>query len=136
MIAGITGKQELFNYVARHLLKQNAKSINADRSGCMYHTMDGRQCAAGCLIEREHYRTSLEGGDVTNLCVRTAIADSIGRELVGWDGPDPIQGSESEMILQLQKLHDGHQPDEWESRLRDIAHAHKLEFPANLLEVS
>ena len=44
-------RQAAFNKVARHLLRQNAKSTNKDGE-CLYRGPNGLRCAVGALIPR------------------------------------------------------------------------------------
>jgi len=55
-------KQEFFDKVARHLLTQNAKSIEAfERNAkCLYRGPNGMKCVAGCLIPDELYSENFE----------------------------------------------------------------------------
>lgn len=68
------GCQETFDRVAKHLLKQNKKSVNGTQ--CMYRSSDGLQCALGCLIPDELYVPSLEGTTLrTSTELRNIFAD-------------------------------------------------------------
>lgn len=57
-------EQELFDYIATHLLTQNEKSMSS--MGCQYHIKD-LKCAAGCLIDRTEYDQNFEGKDWSTL---------------------------------------------------------------------
>jgi hypothetical protein len=59
-------KQEIFDTVAIHLIKQGKQS--ADASGaCFYRSPDGLKCAVGCLIPDEVYRPKMEGRSISTL---------------------------------------------------------------------
>lgn len=47
--------QEVFDYVASHLLTQNDRSLLPDGNGCAYRGDNGRTCAVGCLIADDEY---------------------------------------------------------------------------------
>ena len=87
MIEGITDRQSLFDYVARHLLRQNAQSlvIFGDRNdnSCVYRGPNGLKCAAGCLIEDRLYTADLECQSALDKPVKDAIEASIGRVISG-----------------------------------------------------
>lgn len=51
-------KQEMFDKVAEHLLKQGGPAWD---NMCMYRAPNGRKCAAGCLIPDNLYRKEWEG---------------------------------------------------------------------------
>jgi hypothetical protein len=59
-------KQEIFDTVAFHLIKQGKKSAN-DRGICLYRSPGGLKCAVGCLIPDEVYWPSMEGRSVSRL---------------------------------------------------------------------
>ncbi|NWN81759.1 MAG: hypothetical protein HLX48_02015 [Halomonas sp.] len=51
-----TTAQQVFDHVARHLLKQGAPSMAPDGAGCQYRGDKGRACAAGCLMSDAEYQ--------------------------------------------------------------------------------
>ncbi len=59
-------KQEIFDTVALHLIKQGKKSVN-DIGRCLYRSPEGLKCAIGCLIPDEVYQRSMEGHGVSRL---------------------------------------------------------------------
>jgi len=52
-------RQQIFDQVARHLLKQGKRAVSA-QGRCKYRTDDGLKCAAGCLISDEEYDSNFE----------------------------------------------------------------------------
>ena len=54
-------EQEVFDRVARHLLKQNAKATSP-RGGCSYRTKEGLSCAVGCLLTKAQAAQALRRG--------------------------------------------------------------------------
>lgn len=56
-------EQQVFDQVATHLKKQNARSIKPGSNTCMYRSPTGLMCAAGCLIAESEYRTSVDDSE-------------------------------------------------------------------------
>lgn len=141
MITGITGKQELFNYVARHLLKQNAQSrgkVNDIDDTCVYRGSGGLQCAAGCLIDPEFYDKDFEGQGFNKPIIK-ALELSLGRPIGAIDEKTErwfVPGSELEMLNELRMVHDDHDPSEWKQRLRSVAATYELESIPELQETA
>lgn len=104
--------QETFTKVAKHLLAQNARAENY--SSCMYKDHNGLRCAVGCLIEDEHYSYSVEGLGVFDREVKEALRKS---------GIEDQDG-----LLQLQKIHDGHEIADWRNSLIVYAKANGFEI--------
>lgn len=52
--------QEVFDYVADHLLKQGERSLTPTQ-GCLYRGGRGLSCAVGCLIPDHIYDVNMEG---------------------------------------------------------------------------
>ena len=109
------GKQHVFDFVSRHLLTQNAKSVNPNGSGnyCMYLSLcKCMKCAVGCLIHPLEYRSYFEGkgsGNVSgHLLTMEQLADT--REA-------------RTLLRELQLLHDCPEKpvESWKEYLQDIA---------------
>jgi len=124
MIAGIKTTQDLFNFVARHLLKQNeqclARVVGSDNA-CVYFGRNGLRCAIGCLIEPDHYYESLEFEGLADSVLLDVIRESIGRYL---------NSTEVYMLKSLQRLHDHYSPENWRKQLTQIAITYDLEMVA------
>ena len=58
--------QEMFDKVAAHLRKQNAKS-SSEEGECFYRGPNGTSCAIGCLLPDEIYRPEMEKKSVVHL---------------------------------------------------------------------
>lgn len=100
-------EQEVFDIVSRHLITQNKKS---DGGGfCAYRNPDGLKCAAGALIPDEHYNSSLEGCSWYELVAK-----------------NKVPSDHSVIIDELQMIHDGTEPTEWEQELRTLAETFNL----------
>lgn len=105
--------QEVFDKVARHLLKQGQRSVRSvshhkDQPECAYRSPSGLKCAVGCLIPDHEYDPRMEGKAVDCL---DDFAGTMG-ELV------PAHGR---LLMELQQIHDSRMPTSWASELRDLA---------------
>ena len=87
----------IYNRVSEHLIRQNAKSMDAESWHCRYRGEDNFKCAVGCCIDDAHYDPNLEGYPIIDRNVRLAVERSLG-----------IQLSEKDLLLlsQLQMIHD------------------------------
>lgn len=116
-------EQQIFDQVARHLLKQGKQAKNSD-GACKYRTTDGLMCAAGCLIAEDEYSPDFEMlGSWPSVVRRKG---------------DTVTPVHEYFITQLQQMHDRHalhdEPLDFAARLKLFARNHKLQF--NLEELS
>ncbi len=95
-------KQQVFNKVAKHLLAQDAQSLEG--TNCRYRSPEGLQCAVGCLINDENYTEELEDIPSDKEPVRKAVAASLG-QFVG--------SQDAAFLTELQKIHDYEPPSDW-----------------------
>lgn len=112
-------KQELFDKVATHLLKQRRVSRLTNSGSCAYRGVEGTSCAIGCLIPDELYEKNMEGSSIRILMMhRPDIQELIGKGNV-------------ELASRLQRIHDSvsiYRTDSaailvsWASQLREVAH--------------
>ena len=117
--------REVFDKVKAHLLTQNKKAAKEepDRYGeieCLYRGPGGTQCAAGCLIDDEHYSPSLEGKTATSYEVQCALmASGVPEEAFQWDRSGNLRAP---LIKALQRLHDDDElgPEFWPAKLDRI----------------
>lgn len=112
--------QEIFDRVAEHLLRQNAKAQSAD-GYCRYRAADGRMRAVGVLIPDELYYEELEGQGV--LCIPESIRAAI------WDMPKDFLASEahSRYLRELQRIHDLKPTETWRPELQAFADRYGLD---------
>ena len=106
--------QQVFNQVTTHLLKQNCRSVGRSVVGiesCMYRGDITLKCAAGSLIGDDEYLKSMEGGNWLYLVMKGVV---------------PVY--HSQLISQLQSVHDGFTPDLWVENLKNTAKEYGLEF--------
>lgn len=112
-------EQEVFDYVAKHLIKQGVKSV--DGPDCMYRGVNGTMCAVGCLISDEEYDIKMDikddkwGTSWTSLVNRKLVKDS----------------KHTLLLCELQSAHDSAHPTagaSFEFGLKRIALNRKLEY--------
>lgn len=108
-------KQEVFDYVANHLLTQGKKSL-LDTGVCAYRGLDGMKCAAGVLMSDEEYQPYFEINTWTQLEKKLNKFPVI----------------HADLIRSLQLVHDGMQPENWVNGLKELAQKHKLNYNAEL----
>jgi hypothetical protein len=103
---------EMFDYIANHLLTQNAKSkLDKKEDGfdvCRYRSGKGRTCAVGCLIPINKYSIDLEGHDVEGTKISVFLGDIL-------DFTFSIT-----LLKLLQLIHDRLPPSAWKSELATL----------------
>jgi hypothetical protein len=110
-------KQEIFDTVAIHLIKQGKKSVGDDGK-CKFRTPEGLKCAVGCLIPDEVYDPSMEDESVESLIYAHDALDFL--------NPNAL------FLLKLQSAHDREPLEDqtWMDavilRLRKIAEKYNL----------
>lgn len=110
--------QEIFDKVATHLLKQNAKSIDPalssnEKQTCAYRGQNGMMCAVGCLIPDDRYSRNMEGKVVWASVIMNVLRDVHGE-------------MQSGLLEALQSCHDSKDVDAWRGELGMIAHNYNL----------
>ena len=101
--------QEVFEQVAKHLIKQNDKSI--DYGLCRYKKVR-LTCAAGCLIgDNEYNEERMERNSWITLVKEKLVPKN-----------------HSDLICDLQKVHDNKDVDKWKEELTKVAIAHNLDY--------
>ena len=104
-------EQEVFDYVAYHLLTQNEKSYLEREGRCTYRGKSNLKCAGGCLIADDEYKPSFEG-NMWAWLVQTNIA--------------PL--NHATLILDLQHVHDDYEVVNWREQLSKVAEEFSLKF--------
>lgn len=99
--------QEIFDFVANHLLTQNDKSI-ADSGTCLYRYGD-LKCAVGALISDEDYDCNFEMQSLKLLVDK--------KETIFSD----IEESRLAFLMLLQSIHDEYLPQTWPEKLSILA---------------
>lgn len=117
-------EQQIFDQVAKHLLKQMRKSYLLDSAtACAYRGEQGTMCAVGCLLTE--YDPGIERKTVYVIFRDyPEIAEAAG-----------INKDHIALITRLQTMHDFRSVDGWFDRLAEIAKEFKLD-PKVLIEVA
>lgn len=105
-------KAEVFQKVKSHLLEQGCKSSNPKNDMCLYRGPSGRKCAAGVLIDDEHYSEALETSrSDTPVVIAALIASGVPRAAIS-------------MVRELQAVHDEMSVSRWPVGLEEVAANH------------
>ena len=125
-------RQDIFNKVYRHLLKQNKKAAkrrtrnqftgDLHEGDCLYRTKGGLQCAVGCLIDDDNYSPRLEGHGVGHNTIKHALLRS--------NKGMRLNTKTRAMLDRLQMIHDEYRPIEWPGKLCTLAKDYNLKIPA------
>jgi hypothetical protein len=109
--------QQIFNKVAMHLAKQGKKAMS--RTGfCRNYTEEGLRCAVGCLMPIRHYKRNKNDWGGSPYAVMGALA----KYGVNYD-------KQSDLLNELQNVHDMDKVSRWGQKLRGLAKKQKLEIP-------
>jgi hypothetical protein len=112
----IMTKQEVFTKVITHLRKQGTKSM-LPNGVCVYRSPEGLMCAAGALIEDEHYKSAFENVGCDNPQIVEALtASGVPEDAIG-------------LVRALQTIHDEEPVGAWELCFSRLARIHHLEVP-------
>ncbi len=126
----LTSEQEVFNYVANHLLTQGKQAkIKHPNAGfandvCAYRSGE-LKCAAGCLIRDDEYQLSMENKGIGSVVDEYAHLPGIAR--VG-----PIL----RLLTNLQSIHDRNDPAQWPERLQLLATRFGLDYAPTAMKHS
>lgn len=99
--------QEVFDYIANHLLSQGEKCQDFDDDTspiCVYRNSDNQSCAAGCLFGPGEYKPSHEGNNWAGLRDKGIVP-----------------GFHCGLIAALQRIHDNRPAFEWYKELNQLA---------------
>lgn len=109
--------QQVFVYVANHLLTQNKKSmthihgVRGYGPVCAYHGSNGTSCAAGCLIADDEYESTFEQNTWTQL-----------------SDHNRVPSVHAVLIRNLQMIHDGYDVDQWKIQLKMFAKIYSFDW--------
>jgi len=103
--------QFIFDTVSKHLLIQNAISMDGD--SCRYRSDSGLKCAIGILIKDEYYSPELEGNDIGDDIVNIAIIKSLNIK--------QYSSVTENILFELQQIHDMYSTCSWPKELKRIA---------------
>lgn len=106
-------EEQLFDYIAEHLLFQSKKStsivtINTMTDEfCAYRGDNGTACAAGCLIPDDLYKEKMEHKNWENLTCAFPLLQPKNKKL--------------EIIIKnMQHLHDTMLVEEWKEKIKEF----------------
>lgn len=131
-------EQEIFDTVVTHARRQGRKCV--DESGdCLYrHGPD--KCFAGALIPDNVYSTGMEQLNIQPLLNANTISDIRPDSVEGTDGTLTDKNLQdlrelglaehANLVVTLQKIHDGYEPNCWERQFEDIAQSYNLAYSA------
>jgi hypothetical protein len=140
----IMDRQEVFNTVYAHLLRQGVKSYSFTTGVCLYrgHGFDAEfrrtSCAIGCLIDDKHYSNLLEGRVVEHpMVIEALMASGLDINLIENHNfklkynlhHNAGLNSDLYFLLMLQSIHDHIGCEYWEKALVDFALERGLTIP-------
>lgn len=120
-------RQQIFNKITKHLLKQNKFSGNPKRP--QYHAKNGLKCAIGCLIPDELYHSIIEGVGIDNREMDMSESTSFFNKesaLIQILMESGIKIDDFDLISDLQVVHDDEPVDTWIKCLNNVAFEHGL----------
>lgn len=119
-------RQAIFNRIAKHLLKQNARSIyepgfDNEPPICAYREYDPvtktvRKCAVGCLIPFKNYDPQFEGQNIYTSDIQKAIPAYL-----------RVRSDDIGFLSELQQIHDSTDVEFWRNSLGGFAYRHGLD---------
>lgn len=101
---GQATKQEVFDQVAAHLLRQKMMSINRF-GGCAYRGVFGLKCSMGCLMSDEEYHPDFEGLTWAELSAKFPIR------------VPELTAEMNRFLAGLQRIHDIDPVSQWKEKL-------------------
>lgn len=112
--------REIFDKVKTHLLTQRRRAKRG--ISCYYRAVDEHgivtKCAIGCLISDETYNTSIEGSLIDDVSTGGVLLCDI----LKLNQVDPFVNSD--LLNELQKIHDQYIPSRWEAELNALEKAY------------
>lgn len=110
---GESTQQEVFDFIAHHMLTQGKKAQSAG-GGCRYRIKIDKniihKCAAGCLIPDEVYKETMEGKSWYAVVNTLKMASN----------------AHYSLISRMQSIHDYQQVKHWKQRLFEEASSRSL----------
>ena len=116
-------KQEIFNIVAAHLMKQGCISVSS-LNYCVYRNPEGLRCAVGCLITDDEYDPAMDDRGIAG---ETGVRYLIEKGLL----PERLI-PHADFLVELQCIHDTVPVACWKAELLEAARDHGLEIPSCL----
>ena len=133
-------RQQVFDKVYRHLLKQGEKAMDEQGEECVYRADNGCMCAIGCLILDEHYDPSFEGAGIPSRPLYEGVLankhispkkNNIAKLVTALKASGvPLETTEDFAFLsELQTVHDEHNVEGWKEVLGLKARNNDLTVP-------
>ena len=116
--------EAIFAKVEKHLITQNAKSVNKD-GDCGYRNHLGQSCAIGCLIPANRYYKELEG----NLLRDDENVQDALKHVIGVNPKK--RHMKINLLMDLMNVHDDSYVADWKHELTMVKDAWGLKGPKN-----
>lgn len=127
-------EQEVFDQVARHLLKQNNTSTRADDGEtCAYRGIGNTKCATGCLIADDEYIPEMDNAILLHLKYPDIDIESDGTSWQALVKVGLVPSKHEDLIFKMQLIHDGIMIEDWKDELKELAE--KFNLNTNALQV-
>ena len=115
-----TTNHKIFNEVKEHLIKQNARAVDAAGITCTYRSSKGLKCAVGALILDKLYDKEMEGMTIDQ---NPQVKDVVFKSLIekGYAiTKEEYEGDVMSMLGQLQYIHDRHDIPNWQFEINKL----------------
>ena len=126
--------REIYWQVKTHMLTQNQRCLSAtDGKTCQYRSSEGLHCAVGCLIPDQYYNSDMEGCSISDMIETEDEYDCHYKESIALKRAlirsDINIGEEAiiDLLKDLQRVHDDHEPEEWEKEFKKLEERYGLE---------
>lgn len=121
--------QEAFNKIWERAKdpRRSMRQPGARNSICAYRSPDGLKCFIGVLLPDTNYDPRMDGHGI-----------NLGEEkYTGLTYVGPLTGVEQtgrnvDALFAMQRVHDGHEPCDWQRSLRYIAERYQLTVPESV----
>lgn len=120
-------KQQFFDDVKTHLLKQMKKSINSDQQ-CQYTGPNGLRCAIGGLLPKSVETKNFESRAASALGGFQEVKKALAGYKINWESPRQPISNDCLFMDGLQYVHDTYEPDQWEEKLALFAKNKNLQM--------
>lgn len=122
--------QSVFDSIVAHLRAQGCKSLDAD-GNCMYRGLNGTKCAAGILIPDEAYFPWMEGKGFQPIVADYAYdhRTTADERIIVRNALRMYDRTEySNIVYEMQTLHDKTEVESWEEGFASIANRYALTY--------
>jgi hypothetical protein len=116
--------EAIFAKVEKHLITQNAKSVNKD-GDCEYRNHLGQSCAIGCLIPANRYFKELEGAELPG---DEPLQDAL-KHVIGVNPKK--RHMKIDLLMELMSVHDDSHVADWKHELTMVKDTWGIKGPKN-----